>query len=641
MHEISPAAPDKDLPLREDTRLLGRLLGEVLREQAGAEMFDVVERVRQLSIRFTREQDQSAGKALTELLNGLSADHADLVVRAFSHFLHLVNIAEDQHHIRRNREHEIAGSKPREGSLAHALERLHAAGIDQRQIQGGVLALEVSPVLTAHPTEVQRKSVLSLHRKLAGLLDDRDRLPLTPAQLAENEAELFAAILTLWQTRLLRPQRLSVADEVKNGISYFEDTFFEQLPRLYEDFQRLLDGGDDSAPPVLLPPFFRIGSWIGGDRDGNPYVTAPILHQTLDLHCRAVMSFYQSALWRLGGELPLSQRMVGVESPVLSLADQSTDDNPHRRDEPYRRALYHISARLADSLARLTDQPGGSDAYADADGFKHDLLALQQSLIAHGGIRLARRRLHRLIQAVQIFGFHLAPVDLRQNADVHERSVADLLRAAGRCHAYGGLDEDARVALLTEELASPRPLYAAYLRYSEETTAELAVLFEARDIRRKFGAAALVNCIVSKTAAASDLLEIALLLKEAGLLQHDHAQPQHRLNIIPLFETIADLRAAPRILARLFDLPVYRRLLGSAPPRQEVMLGYSDSNKDGGFLTSGWELYRAEVELACAPRVASNYACFTVAAAVSAAAAAPAIRRSWRSRPVWSPDRSD
>jgi phosphoenolpyruvate carboxylase len=471
-------------------------------------------------------------------------------------------------------------------------DRLRQADIPDARLRCTLDSLQVSPVLTAHPTEVQRKSVLLLHRKLADLLDQRDRIALTPVELAENEAELAAAILTLWQTRLLRPQRLTVADEVRNGISYFSDVFFEQLPRLYEHFQALLADHLSDLPPDPLPPFFRIGSWIGGDRDGNPFVTAGVLRQAMRLQSDAVLGFYRTALAGLALDLPLSQTMVGVSADLLTLAARSRDDNPHRRDEPYRRALNHIDERL-----RATLEDDGDLAYPSAADLQRDLDCLRSSLALHGGMRLAAGRLQRLIQAVRIFGFHLAPIDLRQNSDVHQRTVAELLAVAGRQQDYASLDEEAKIALLAEELASPRPLYADYLSYSEETSGELAVLFAARDIRRKKGAAALPNCIVSKTDSVSDLLEIAVLLKEAGLLRQQN-EPHLAMNIVPLFETIGDLRAAPAAMARLLSLPVYRQLLGDEAPQQEVMLGYSDSNKDGGFLTSGWELYRAEIALA-------------------------------------------
>jgi phosphoenolpyruvate carboxylase len=590
MADISSSVTlDKDLPLREDIRLLGRLLGEVLREQSGEDMYDLVETIRQTSVQFARDHDDQAGHQLAGLLNDFSAQNAVFVVRAFSQFLHLANIAEDQHHIRRNREHEIAGSRPRDGTLIHALDRLDQAGIGGEVLADVIGDMQVTPVLTAHPTEVQRKSVLTLHRKLAVLLGERDR-ELTPSEAGENEAELYAAILTLWQTRFLRPQRLTVADEVRNGISYFQDTFFHQLPRLYEHFQSVL--ADHGIAGVELPPFFRIGSWIGGDRDGNPFVTAPVLKQAIALQSAAAFAHYRESVSQLGIELPLSLQMISVSDELMALAERSTDTNPHRQDEPYRRALGVVLERLKDTEAALFGKEGPT-AYRGVEEFRHDLTLLFTSLTGHGGGRLAIRRLKRLIQAVRIFGFHLAPIDLRQNSDVHERSVAELLKVAGRCADYAALDEEAKIALLAEELASPRPLYAAHLTYGEETAGELALFFTAADIRRRFGPEALPNCIVSKTAGVSDLLEIAVMLKEAGMLQ-GAVLP----NIIPLFETIADLRSAPDSMKRLLDLPVYRALLHKKHPTQEVMLGYSDSNKDGGFLTSGWELYRAEVALA-------------------------------------------
>jgi phosphoenolpyruvate carboxylase len=590
MADISSSVTlDKDLPLREDIRLLGRLLGEVLREQSGEDMYDLVETIRQTSVQFARDHDDQAGHQLAGLLNDFSAQNAVFVVRAFSQFLHLANIAEDQHHIRRNREHEIAGSRPRDGTLIHALDRLDQAGIGGEVLADVIGDMQVTPVLTAHPTEVQRKSVLTLHRKLAVLLGERDR-ELTPSEAGENEAELYAAILTLWQTRFLRPQRLTVADEVRNGISYFQDTFFHQLPRLYEHFQSVL--ADHGIAGVELPPFFRIGSWIGGDRDGNPFVTAPVLKQAIALQSAAAFAHYRESVSQLGIELPLSLQMISVSDELMALAERSTDTNPHRQDEPYRRALGVVLERLKDTEAALFGKEGPT-AYRGVEEFRHDLTLLFTSLTGHGGGRLAIRRLKRLIQAVRIFGFHLAPIDLRQNSDVHERSVAELLKVAGRCADYAALDEEAKIALLAEELASPSPLYAAHLTYGEETAGELALFFTAADIRRRFGPEALPNCIVSKTAGVSDLLEIAVMLKEAGMLQ-GAVLP----NIIPLFETIADLRSAPDSMKRLLDLPVYRALLHKKHPTQEVMLGYSDSNKDGGFLTSGWELYRAEVALA-------------------------------------------
>ena len=603
----SASAIDKDLPLRDDIRLLGRILGDTVREQEGTETFELVERIRQTSVRFDRDLDVAAGHELETLLNALPRDTTLAVVRAFSYFLQLANIAEDQHHIRRRRAHDIMGSPPREGSLQHTLKRLHAAGKTPASLRACLDHALVSPVLTAHPTEVSRKSILGCQHEIARLLDARDRLRLTPAETRENDICLRRAVLTLWRTRMLRPSRLAVIDEVKNGISYYDDTFFNELPRLYSDFEDLLNSAEsplaDNGPHWRLPPFFRIGSWIGGDRDGNPFVTAKVLREAMRLQSSAAFDFYLAELHALGAELPLSHLLVPITAELATLAERSSDHSPHRADEPYRRALTGIYARLAatsvslDRHEALRHAVGDGEPYASAAELENDLRTLATSLDTHGGRLLAGGRLRRLIRAVEVFGFHLAPIDLRQNSDVHARTVGELLAVAGRCTNYADLDEDARIAMLIEELSIPRPLYSPHLAYSEETEGELAIFFAAHELRQRFGTAALPNCIISKADGVSDMLEVALLLKESGVLLTG-INATLAMNIIPLFETIDDLQRSAAVMDRILGIPLYRQLIASRANEQEVMLGYSDSNKDGGFLTSGWELYKAEINLA-------------------------------------------
>ena len=602
-----PQQPDKDGPLREDIRLLGRVLGDTVRAQEGAQIFDIVERVRQTAVRFAKDKDPGAQAELTAILDGLPRDTMLLVVRAYSYFLHLANLAEDQHHSRRRRAHDLAGAKPREGSLAHGISQVVSQGEEaeaRARLQEFFAHALVSPVLTAHPTEVQRKSILQCERQVSSLLDARDRVQQTPEEQAENDEALSRAVMTLWHTRMLRPTRLAVVDEVRNGISYFEDTFFDQLPRLYCQIE------DELArrfPGVgwTLPSFFRVGSWIGGDRDGNPFVTADILKTALRLQSTAAFEHYLAEVHELGAELPVSQLLGPVSPALASLAERSPDRSPHRMDEPYRRALTGIYARLAatarhlDAHEALRHAVGQAEPYGSSGELESDLQVLATSLAHHGMALLARGRLRRLVRAVQVFGFHLAPIDLRQNSDVHARSVAELLARAGRCPDYASLDDEARIALLTGEIASPRPLHSPWMEYSEETTGELAIFFAAREARARYGAAALPNAIISKTDGVSDLLEVALLLKEAGVLMPaaDGRPARLGMNIIPLFETIEDLRKAGETMDRVFHIPAFRALVTSRGDEQEVMLGYSDSNKDGGFLTSGWELYKAETVL--------------------------------------------
>lgn len=592
---------EKDLPLRDDIRLLGRILGDTVRSQEGEAVFDIVERIRQTSIRFHREEDQGARRELEAILNSLSPPQTARVVRAYSFFSHLSNIAEDQHHIRRTRAHALAGSAPRDGTMAHALDEARKAGVTTRQLQDFFETALVSPVLTAHPTEVQRKSILTVQMDLARLLANRERGPMTEEEEQANLEDLQRSVLTLWQTAILRGNKLSVTDEVANGLTFYDYTFLRQMPRFYATLEDQLRKMDAAWTTTELPSFLRMGSWIGGDRDGNPFVTAPVLQQALRMQSTRALRFYLDELHALGAELSLSTRVISVSEPLRQLAERSPDGSPHRALEPYRRAISGIYARLA-TTARLLDGHeaqrhaiGDAPAYANAEELRADLDILDRSLTVNGSAALAKGRLRHLRRAVDLFGFHLASIDLRQNSDVHERSVAELMSFADPDVDYLALSEDERIERLLTELQTNRPLASPYADYSEETKSELAILRTAADSRARFGADAVVNCVISKADGVSDILEVAVLLKEAGLLRPKDGTLD--LNIAPLFETIGDLRNSAATMDRLLSLPVYRRYLDSRGGLQEVMLGYSDSNKDGGFLTSGWELYKAEIAL--------------------------------------------
>jgi phosphoenolpyruvate carboxylase len=596
---------DKDQPLRDDIRLLGRLLGDTVREQEGVAIFERVEQIRQLALRFHRDDDLAAREEMAALLQSLPRDGTSQVVRAFSYFSHLANIAEDQHHIRRARAHARAGSQPREGSLALSLTRALAAGIDAGQLAKFFTAAQVRPVLTAHPTEVQRKSILDCQWKIARLLDERDRTELSPEEQAEHDEALRRAVLRLWQTRMLRRAKLSVMDEVNNALSFYDMTFLRELPRLYngcEDHLAAAIPDWDAQGMAELPPFLSPGSWIGGDRDGNPFVTAEVLDSAMRAQSRKAIGYLLEQLHQLGAELSTTTSLISVpDVELMRLAEISPDRSPHRADEPYRRAIAGFYARLAATAMRLDNLEAprhavaAAEPYATSAEFAADLDVLHRSLISHKCGLLGRGRLRRLRHAVAIFGFHLAPLDLRQNSEVHARTVAELLAIARPGADYLALDESGRIALLLEELATPRPLTAPGVNYSDETRNELAIFHAARSIHQRYGRAAIENVIISKTDGVSDILELAVLLKEVGLLRPlEHALD---VNIVPLFETIDDLANAGTIMDRLLAIPLYNRLLGSRKALQECMIGYSDSNKDGGFLTSGWSLYRAEIEL--------------------------------------------
>ncbi|MET1113652.1 MAG: phosphoenolpyruvate carboxylase [Comamonas sp.] len=613
VHHTASAKPssrksDKDQPLVDDIRLLGRILGDVIREQEGVAAYDLVEQVRQLSVSFRRDADHDADKALKKLLKGLTADQTVSVIRAFTYFSHLANLAEDRHHIRRRTVHERAGSA-QEGSIAVALARLRSAGIAPRTVAQMLASSYVSPVLTAHPTEVQRKSILDAERDIAVLLTERDALQqvaqfhrsakdaLTPRELAANETRLRARVAQLWQTRLLRYTKLTVADEIENALSYYESTFLSEIPKLYAELEQALDG-----EPVAS--FLRMGQWIGGDRDGNPNVSAATLSLALGRQAEVALRHYLTEVHCLGAELSQSARLVPMSPEMLQLAERSPDPSEHRRDEPYRRALTGIYARLAATLKNLTGRDAArhavapQNAYVKAQEFLADLRVIEASLRAHFGGVLAAERLHPLLRAVEVFGFHLATVDLRQSSDQHERVVTELLTTARIEADYPALAEPQRQQLLLRLLADARPLRVVGADYSEHTTGEIAIFETALQMRARFGAQAIRHYIISHTESVSDLLEVLLLQKEVGLMRGTlDGECAADLIVVPLFETIEDLRNAAPIMRALYALPGYAALVRASGAEQDIMLGYSDSNKDGGIFTSNWELYRAEIAL--------------------------------------------
>jgi len=597
---LTPNAADKEFPLREDIRLLGRILGDTLREQEGEATFDLIERIRQNAIRFRRDRAPDAKHELDAMLNKLDPVRTIAVVRAFSYFSQLANIAEDQHHNRRRRAHLIAGSDPQEGSMELALRRACAENVSAARVSEFFSEALIAPVLTAHPTEVQRKSILDCQLEIARLLTERDRTQLTPDEQVQNEEAIRRAVLTLWQTRILRELRLTVNDEIENGLAYYRYTFLRQLPKLYAEIEDLLV--EHGFANTEAANFLKLGSWIGGDRDGNPYVTADVMRHALTRHCATALDFYFGEIHELGGELSQSVRIVETTPALDRLASKSPDVSEHRRDEPYRRALTGIYARLSATALRLGHRPSGRPAVADAEPyadqgeFSKDLAILADSLAANGSKRIACGRLRNLVRAADIFGFHLASLDMRQHSGVHEQIVGELFAFGAHKAGYAELNEYERRQWLLQELAIPRLLRSPYLKYSEDVTNELAMFDTAARLHREFGATSLPNYIISKADSVSDVLEVAVLLKEAGLL-HPGQRPRLDINIIPLFETIEDLQRCGAVMEQLFCEPYYKELLASRGGMQEIMLGYSDSNKDGGFLTANWELYKAEVEL--------------------------------------------
>ena len=588
-------AAEKNRPLVEDIRLLGRILGDVIREQEGKEAFELIERVRKLSVAYRLKSDTQAGRALDRLLKNLSGEQTVSVIRAFSYFSHLANIAEDRHHVRRRMHHEGQGHL-QEGSLAMTFERLARADIRASEVVKTLRHAHISPVLTAHPTEVQRQSILGAERAIAELIGERDELR-SERERADNEALIRARVTQLWQTRMLRTAKLTVADEIENALSYYHATFLRQIPRLYRELEEALPGHE-------IASFLRMGNWIGGDRDGNPFVTEATLQMALRRQSETVLRHYLTEVHLLGSELSMSAMLAPVTAEMRSLAERSPDRNEHRLDEPYRRALIGMYARLAATLHELTGTEALRHAvapespYLQAGEFLADLRVIEASLRSHHADALVGPRLRPLMRAVQVFGFHLATVDLRQSSDKHEAVVAELLKAARIEADYAALAEPARRELLVRLLNDARPLRVRAATYSDHAVSELAIFETAGRMLQRFGRDALRHYIISHTEDASDLLEVLLLLKETGLMRGElHEGAVTDLIVVPLFETIGDLAQSAPIMRDFYALPGIAAMMKASGAEQDIMLGYSDSNKDGGTFTSSWELYRAEIAL--------------------------------------------
>jgi phosphoenolpyruvate carboxylase len=582
------AGEDKELPLREDRRLLGRLLGEVIGAQVGEAARNRVEAVRQSAVRFRR--GESGQSELEAQLDALPIEDTLHVVRAFSYFSHLLNIAEDVQQNRRRHAHAEAGSPRRPGSITHALEKTES-GSSIEKFTSWFDRARVSPVLTAHPTEVQRQSILECEREIARLL--------AAPHTAARDRALYAEVLRLWLTAMLRLTRLAVADEIANALAYFRLTFLSELPRLYADLEEALRQRFELAQTPWLPPFVTVGTWVGGDRDGNPNVGAHTLESAATQQARLVLGHYLEEVNLLGRELSLSGRLMNTPAEVLERAARSGDESAYRRDEPYRRLVSGIYSRLAataHALVGLNASPAPVAElapYASADELGADLDAIARGLEAQGAGALAEGRLRALRRKASVFGFHLASIDLRQSSDEHAAVVDELLQRAGVEAKYLAMGEDRKVDLLVAELAGPRPLRVPHVPYSERVEGELAVVAAAAQAQRRFGAAVVSKYIISHCESLSDLLETGVLLREAGLLRPDALA----VDVIPLFETIGDLERCADIMREALARPLYRSWVRLRGDEQEVMLGYSDSNKDGGYVASSWALYRATTRL--------------------------------------------
>lgn len=603
----TPVGREATEPMREDIRLLGAILGDTVREQNGDEVFDLVERARVESFRVRRSEIDRA--ELADLFSGIDIRHAIPVIRAFTHFALLANVAEDIHRERRRAVHVAAGEPPQDSSLAATYLKLDQADLEAAAVADALSGALVAPVITAHPTETRRRTVFDTQHRVTELMRLRMHGLTHTADGRDIEVELRRNILTLWQTALVRLSRLKISDEIETGLRYYPAAFFEVIPQVNAEVRNALQarwpGHDLVEQPILRP-----GSWIGGDRDGNPNVDAGVVRLATGRAAHVAFAHYFAEITALEEELSMSARLVRVSDELTALAEACGE--PARADEPYRRALRVIHGRLtATGRGILDEQPEheldlGLDAYATPEEFLADLDTVDTSLRGYGSAVLADDRLSRLREAVRVFGFHLCGLDMRQNSEVHEQVVGELLAWAGVHPDYASLPEAKRVELLAAEISTRRPLIGEGAELSELARKELDIVGAAARAVTVFGAQAVPNYIISMCESVSDLLEAAILLKEAGLLDVSgaaHGEVYAPVGIVPLFETIEDLQQGSSILEAALALPVYRSIVTARGQHQEVMLGYSDSNKDGGYLAANWALYRAELDLVEAARM--------------------------------------
>lgn len=593
--------------LRDDIRFLGRILGKVISEQEGSEVYELVERARQISFQIAKgnlEMD-----TLVEVFKGIDPEKATPVARAFTHFALLANLAEDLHDAEAREQALDSGETPPESTLESTWLKLDEAEVKASDVSDVLRNAQVAPVLTAHPTETRRRTVFDAQKWITAYMQERQLLLAAPknartqAKLDAIEKNIHRRISVLWQTALIRVARPRIEDEIEVGLRYYKLSLLEEIPRINRDVVlelRSRYGKDIPAKAVIKP-----GSWIGGDHDGNPYVTADVVAYSTSRAGETVLKYYGRQLHTLEHELSLSDRMSSVTEELRELADAGKNDVPSRVDEPYRRAVHGIRGRILATTAHLIGEHAVEgtwfkifEPYSSPEEFAAELKIVDDSLRASHDELIADDRLAAIYAAVQSFGFNLYSLDLRQNSESYEDVLTELFQNAQVTADYRNLDEAAKTELLLKELRSPRPLIPnGGWDFTEPTERELGIFKMAAHAVEKFGPNMVPHCIISMASSVTDVLEPMVLLKEFGLIKAKGDTPVGSIDVIPLFETIDDLQAGAGILEDLWKIDLYRNYLQQRDNVQEVMLGYSDSNKDGGYFSANWALYDAELQL--------------------------------------------
>ncbi|WP_025844852.1 phosphoenolpyruvate carboxylase [Paenibacillus ehimensis] len=581
--------------LRRDVRFLGHILGEVLVHQGGNTLFTIVEKIREMSKSLRAQFTPEMYAEFKDTINGLAPEIRHQVIRAFAVYFQLINIAEQNHRIRRKRDYErTAGENVQPGSIEDAVRKLKTLGTPAAEVRDMIEGISLELVMTAHPTEATRRAVLDIHQRIAADVMELDNPSLTFREREQLREKLLGEVITLWQTDELRDRKPTVGDEVKNGLYYFDETLFDVLPQVYQELERCLHKYYPEQS-WHVPTFLKFGSWIGGDRDGNPSVTSNVTWETLAMHRELALQKYEELLTDLLKHMSFSKNIVEVTQELLDSIQHDRDavELPSDQVLPNEKEPYRIKVRYMVEKIRNTAKPNvpAGKKYSNPQQFKEDLQIIERSLRNHYADFIADAYVQKLIRQVELFGFHLATLDVRQHSKEHEAAMTEILAKMSICSDYGALAEEQKIKLLTDLLNDPRPITSPYLHYSESTQECLDVYRVIQKAQQEFGRNCITSYLISMTQGASDLLEVLVFGKEAGLYLHEpDGTITCTLQSVPLFETIDDLHAAPEIMTTLFQIPAYRNSLNSTNHLQEIMLGYSDSNKDGGVITANWEL---------------------------------------------------
>ena len=597
----------KDEPLRRDINLLGRVLGRILIEQEGEELFETEEEVRLLCKRLRFDYDPQLDEKLRRKIEGMSVQELRRIVRAFSVYFQLVNIAERYHRVRRRRQYESsAGNPPQRASVASALARLKGEGLGQRALQSALDGMSVGLVMTAHPTEAMRRSIRRKHVRIGEMLESMESPALTWKEQRRLEEDLAEEITILWQTDELRVRRPEVVQEIERTLLFFENPLISATLEAYREFEDELARQFPEDTPKL-GRVLEFGSWVGGDQDGNPFVGPEMITAALDLHREVILRRHLASVLGMADHMSQSARMIPVTGSLRRSVERDEELMPelaglHEEvdlNEIYRRKLLFVAERLRLALER----PDSPPAYSGAAAFLEDLLVIRDSLVQNGGLRVAEGGLRDLIRQVEVFGFHLAKLDVRQESSTVVEAVAGLISAATG-EDLVAMDEAARAALLRRLLTDPGLSLPEPEDLSEETRRVLETFRRIRRAKEEHSGTPVETFILSMARHASDVLSVQLLARRAGLLEVDEGGrcTANYLRVTPLFETVDDLRRAPEVLGHLLDDPFYRSSLVESDDLQEIMLGYSDSGKDAGYITSNWTLYQAQGKLCSVAR---------------------------------------